>query len=50
MINLLPPETKAQIAAARTNRLLLRYNMLLLAALAFLLAAFVIVYFSLSRI
>jgi Tfp pilus assembly protein PilN len=49
MINLLPPETKAQIAAARTNRLLLRYNLLLLLALAFLLAAIVVVYFYLSN-
>lgn len=49
MINLLPPETKAQIAAARTNRLLLRYNVLLLVALAFLLASIVIVYFYLTN-
>lgn len=49
MINLLPPETKSQIAAARTNRLLLRYNILLLVAIAFLLAAIVIVYFYLSN-
>lgn len=44
MINLLPPETKAQISAARANRLLLRYNLLLLAAVAFLLIAVIIVY------
>lgn len=44
MINLLPPETKTQLAAARANRLLLRYNFLLLAAIAFLLAAIGLVY------
>jgi Tfp pilus assembly protein PilN len=44
MINLLPPETKSQLSAARTNRLLLRYNVLLLAAVAFLLAAIGLVY------
>lgn len=44
MINLLPPDTRSQIAAARVNRLLLRYNVLLLAALAFLLAAIGLVY------
>lgn len=44
MINLLPPETKKQTAAARSNRLLLRYNVLLLAALGFLLAAIGLVY------
>jgi Tfp pilus assembly protein PilN len=35
MINLLPPEEKRQLRAARTNVLLLRYNILLLAAIAF---------------
>lgn len=44
MINLLPPETKRQLSAARTNRLLLRYNVMLLAALAFLIAAIAFVY------
>lgn len=44
MINLLPPETKAQLGAARANRLLLRYNFLLLAAIAFLLVAIGLVY------
>lgn len=44
MINLLPPEMKSQISAARTNRLLLRYNVLLLAALGFMLIAIAIVY------
>ncbi len=44
MINLLPPEVKAQNYAARSNRLLLRYNILLIAALGFLLAAIGLVY------
>lgn len=48
MINLLPPDMKSQIAAARTNRLLLRYNILLLAALGFLLASIIFVYFYLA--
>lgn len=39
MINLLPPEIKAQTNAARANRLLLRYGILLLGAFVFLLAA-----------
>jgi Tfp pilus assembly protein PilN len=36
MINLLPPDEKRQLRAARTNLLLLRYNFFLLAAIAFL--------------
>jgi Tfp pilus assembly protein PilN len=44
MINLLPPEVKAQTNAARANRLLLRYNVLLLAAVGFLLVSIGIVY------
>lgn len=36
MINLLPPEEKRQLRAARTNLLLLRYNFFLLAAVVFL--------------
>lgn len=44
MINLLPPETKTQLGAARANRLLLRYNFLLLIAIAFMLAAIGLVY------
>ena len=44
MINLLPPETKTQISAARANRLLLRYNLLLLIAVVFMLAAIGLVY------
>jgi Tfp pilus assembly protein PilN len=49
MINLLPPETRSQLGAARANRLLLRYNFLLLAALAFLLAAIGLVYIYLGN-
>ncbi len=48
MINLLPPEMKSQISAARTNRLLLRYNFLLLLAIGFLLAAIALVYIYLA--
>lgn len=39
MINLLPPEDKRQIRAARANSLLLRYNILLLGAIVFLFLA-----------
>lgn len=48
MINLLPPEAKAQIKAARTNQLLLRYNIILLSAVGFLLAAVGLVYIYLA--
>ncbi len=44
MINLLPPDIKKQTSAARTNLLLLRYTILLLGAVAFLLAAIGLVY------
>ncbi|MDB5167852.1 MAG: hypothetical protein JWO55_110 [Candidatus Saccharibacteria bacterium] len=36
MINLLPPNDKRQLSASRANTLLLRYNIFLLGALAFL--------------
>jgi Tfp pilus assembly protein PilN len=36
MINLLPPEEKRQLKAARTNTLLIRYNVFLLSAVVFL--------------
>lgn len=49
MINLLPPDAKTQITAARANRLLLRYNILLLVAIAFLLAAIGFVYIYLGN-
>lgn len=45
MINLLPPEDKRQISAARSNTLLLRYNIFLLGAVAFLFLAVAGVYF-----
>lgn len=44
MINLLPPADKRQIRAGRSNALLLRYNVLLLVAVAFLMAAIGVVY------
>lgn len=50
MINLLPPEDKRQIRAARSNTLLLRYNILTLGALVFLLVAAGIVYFYLVNV
>jgi hypothetical protein len=45
MINLLPPEYKGQLRAARTNVLLLRYNLLIGAAIVFLGLALGFVYF-----
>lgn len=48
MINLLPPESKRELRAARSNTLLLRYNIFLLGALAFLFLATGIVYVYLS--
>lgn len=44
MINLLPPDCKTQLSAARANRLLLRYNLMLLGAVAFLMVCIAIVY------
>ena len=44
MINLLPQDTRSQLTAARANRLLLRYNVLLLGAIGFLVAAIGLVY------
>lgn len=44
MINLLPPDEKKQLSASRTNSLLLRYNIFLLGALAFLLLAIGVTY------
>lgn len=49
MINLLPPEHKRDIRAARTNTLLIRYNLLLVGVLAFLLLAIGVVYVYLSN-
>lgn len=44
MINLLPPDTKAQISAARANTALIRYNFIALGGLVFMLVAVIIVY------
>lgn len=44
MINLLPPADKRQIQAGRSNTLLVRYNILLLAAVGFLMVAIGIVH------
>lgn len=49
MINLLPREEVRQLRAARTNVLLARYNILLLAAVAFLFGAIGITYLQLSN-
>lgn len=48
MINLLPPNTKKQMRAARSNVLLLRYNFLLIGALVFVLIAIGGTYFYLD--
>lgn len=48
MINLLPPEEKRQLRAARTNTLLARYNIILLGAVIFLALATGIVYLYLT--
>ena len=44
MINLMPPEDRRQLAAARTNTLLLRYSALLAVVLAFLCLEIVAMY------
>lgn len=48
MINLLPPNEKKQLKAARANVLLLRYNFLVLAALIFLVVGLSVVYLYLT--
>ena len=48
MINLLPDEQQKDIRAARTNTLLLRYLILLVGAMIFLLGAFGVTYLSLT--
>lgn len=48
MINLLPPDARKQLKAARSNRLLLRYNILLVGAFVFLLSALGVVYIHLT--
>jgi Tfp pilus assembly protein PilN len=50
MINLLPHEEMRQLRAARTNILLLRYNLLLVGAAAFLIVAVGITYIQLTNI
>ena len=49
MINLLPPDQKRQLRAARSNTLLIRYNFLLLGALGFLVLASGFVWFFLNN-
>lgn len=49
MINLLPPETKRELRAARSNTLLVRYNLFLVGALVFMMIAIGIVYVYLSN-
>jgi Tfp pilus assembly protein PilN len=44
MINLLPPEEKRQLHAARSNTLLIRYNILLLGVVAFMGVAIAVTY------
>ncbi|QQG51042.1 MAG: PilN domain-containing protein [Candidatus Saccharibacteria bacterium] len=48
MINLLPHEEKRQLRAARSNTLLVRYNILLIAAVGFLAVAVGITFFYLT--
>lgn len=50
MINLLPYDQKKTLAAARTNTVLLRYNIILIAAAGFLALATGIVYFYLTNV
>lgn len=50
MINLLPPETKKQIRAGRTNVLLLRYNFMMLGTTIFLGSALAVAYVYLSTV
>lgn len=45
MINLLPPERKKQLRAARSNRQILRYIVLTVAAIVFLIGAMALTYF-----
>ena len=49
MINLLPPETKRELRAARSNTLLVRYNFFLLGALVFMMVVIGIVYVYLTN-
>lgn len=45
MINLLPPNNKRDLNAARTNTLLIRYNIAMVVIVVFMIAVFVFVYF-----
>ncbi len=49
MINLLPPEHKRDIRAARANTLLIKYNFLLIGVFAFLLLSIGVVYVYLNN-
>lgn len=48
MINLLPTEDKRQLQAARSNTLLVRYNLFLLGAVLFMMLAIGFIYFYLN--
>lgn len=50
MINLLPDKEKKLLVAARTNTLLIRYNLILAGGVAFLVLAFVVVYLFLMTV
>lgn len=50
MINLLPPDAKREIQAARANNLLIRYNLLLVSSSIFLLLAIGVVYVYLNNV
>lgn len=50
MINLLPPDYKKEVRAARSNSILLRYNISTLGALLFLLAAIAVTFFYISGV
>ena len=44
MINLLPPDEKSQLRAARTNALLISYNFFLLGAVAYIGLALIVTF------
>ncbi|HEU0266401.1 MAG TPA: hypothetical protein VFQ70_02130 [Candidatus Saccharimonadaceae bacterium] len=48
MINLLPPDNQRNLLAARSNTLLVRYNVAMIAVVCFMVAAFGFVYFYLN--
>ncbi|TXG76876.1 hypothetical protein E6P97_02675 [Patescibacteria group bacterium] len=49
MINLLPPRLQKEIRAAHSNTLLLRYIILLVCSLAFMIGALAITYFTINQ-